>query len=548
MYAGGQPIFILKEGTQRESGRTAQSNNIQAARAIANTVKTTLGPRGMDKMLVDSMGDVVITNDGATILKEIDVAHPAAKMLIEVAKTQDEECGDGTTTSVVLTGELLAAAEELLEQNVHSTTITRGYRMAADKALEVLNSIAKEIKAGDKKTLQHIASTSLASKAASGASKLLSGIVVDAVTSIAEERGDENVVDLDNIQVQKAQGGTVSNSELIKGVVLDKERVHNGMPVAVEKAKIALVNEAFEIKKTEVDAKIQITDPSQLQNFLNEEEATLRKMVDKVVEVGANVVICQKGIDDLAQHFLAKNGIYAVRRSKKSDLEKLAKATGGNIVNSIHEISKSDLGTAGLVEERKVGDDKFTFVTECRNPKAVSILLRGGTEHVVDELDRALNDALHVVAVAIEDGKITPGGGAAAAEIALRLREFAPSVGGREQMAVEAFADAVETIPRTLAENAGLDEIDVIIALRKAHKQGKKSAGVNVAEGGVTDMFKMNVVEPIRVGTQEIQSATEAATMILRIDDVINSKGSDKGGAGGMPPGMGGMGDMDMGM
>ncbi|MBW3583944.1 MAG: TCP-1/cpn60 chaperonin family protein [Euryarchaeota archaeon] len=550
MYAGNQPVIILKEGTQRETGRNAQSSNITAARAIANTVKTTLGPRGMDKMLVDSMGDVVITNDGATILKEIDVAHPAAKMLIEVAKTQDEQCGDGTTTSVVLTGELLAAAQELLEQNVHSTTITAGYRIASEKAIEVLESIAKNIKITDKVTLQNIAGTSLASKAASGAGKVLSKIVVDAVTSVAETRDGETLVDLDNIQVQKTQGGTVSDTELIKGIVLDKERVHNGMPLNVEKAKIALVNAAFEIKKTEVDAKIQITDPSQLNSFLAEEESTLKKLVDAVVKVGANVVVCQKGIDDLAQHFLAKNGIYAVRRAKKSDLEKLAKATGGNIVNSVMELEKADLGSAGTVEERKVGDDKFTFVTECRNPKAVSILLRGGTEHVVDELERALNDALHVTAVALEDGQITPGGGAAASEIALRLREYAPSVGGREQMAVEAFADAIESIPRTLAENAGLDEIDIMIALRKAHKSGKKSAGVNVFTGKVEDMFKNNVIEPIRVGLQEINSSTEAATMILRIDDVIASKGGGGGGGapgGGMPDmgGMGGMGGMD---
>ncbi|MBW3583948.1 MAG: TCP-1/cpn60 chaperonin family protein [Euryarchaeota archaeon] len=542
MYAGNQPIIILKEGTQRETGRSAQSNNITAARAIANAVKTTLGPRGMDKMLVDSMGDVVITNDGATILKEIDVAHPAAKMLIEVAKTQDEQCGDGTTTSVILTGELLAAAQELLEQSIHSTTIAAGYRAAAEKAKEVLQGIAKTIKTTDKVTLNNIAATSLASKAASGATEVLARIVVDAVTAVAEARDNTTTVDLDNIQIQKVQGKTVAQTELIQGIVLDKERVHNAMPTTIRNAKIALVNAAFEIKKTEVESKIQISDPSQLQSFLDEEEKTLRNLVTKIKEVGANVVVCQKGIDDLAQHFLAKNGVYAVRRAKKSDLEKLAKATGGKVVNSINELEKTDLGSAGNVEERKVGDDKFTFITECKNPKSVSILLRGGTEHVVAELERALNDALHVVAIALEDGKITPGGGSAAAEIALQLREWAPSVGGREQMAVEAFADAIESIPRTLAENAGLDEIDTIIALRKAHKSGKKSAGVNVFTGEVEDMFKNNVIEPIRVGLQEIDSATEAASMILRIDDVIASKGGSKaGGAGGMPGG----GDFD---
>jgi len=536
---GNQPIIILKEGTTRETGRGAQANNIYAARTIANTVKSTLGPRGMDKMLVDSMGDVVITNDGATILKEIDVAHPAAKMLIEVAKTQDEQAGDGTTTSVVFTGELLAKAQDLLEQDIHATVITDGYKQASEKALEVISGVAKDVRPNDKETLRFIATTSLASKAASSESEVLANIAVESVSSIVETRGEKRVVDLDNIQVQKAHGGSIGESELVSGIILDKERVHTGMPGSVRNAKIALVDAALEIKKTEVDAKIEITNPDQLNQFLQEEERMLKTMVDKVVKSGANVLVAQKGIDDLAQHYLAKHGIYAIRRAKKSDMEKLAKATGGRIVSTLDDLDKSALGSAGLVEERKVGDDKFTFVTECKNPKAVSILLRGGTEHVVDELERALNDALHVVGVAIEDGKICPGGGAWQTEAAIKLREWAPSVGGRQQMAIEAFADALEVIPRTLAENAGLDEIDILIALRKAHKEGKTSAGLNLYKGNVEDSFRNHVVEPLRVATQAVRSATEAATMILRIDDVIASKsgGAPGGGKGGMPGG-----------
>ncbi|MGB1698021.1 MAG: thermosome subunit beta [Thermoplasmatota archaeon] len=541
-----QPVYILKDGTERTRGRTAQSNNIYAARLIAETVKTTLGPRGMDKMLVDSMGDVVITNDGATILKEIDVAHPAAKMVIEVAKTQDAECGDGTTTSVVLTGELLKMAGELLEKGIHPTTITGGYNMAAKEAVKVLEGMAMPIKKGDNKVLLNIAKTSLASKNASSSSELLTQIVVDACTAVVETHGTgknaKTVCDLDNIIVQKARGGSLEDSTMVPGVILDKERVNSGMPETVSNAKIALVNAALEIKKTEVDAKIEITAPDQLGAFLAQEEDTLRAMVDKVTKSGANVLICQKGIDDLAQHFLAKKGVYAIRRAKKSDMEKLAKATGATIVNTLDDLSKSTIGNAGTVEERKIGDDTFTFVTDCKDAKAVSILLRGGTEHVVAEADRALEDALSVVAVALEDGKMTPGGGAAATEIALKLRDFATTVGGREQMAIEAFANAVEVVPRTLAENAGLDEIDILLALRRAHKRGKSSHGVNVYTGKVEDMFENHVIEPLRVGTQEIKAATEASVMILRIDDVIAAKAFSS------PPGgdeMGGMGGMD---
>lgn len=543
MYAQGQPIIVLKEGTQRESGRGAQANNIYAARTIANAVKSTLGPRGMDKMLVDSMGDVVITNDGATILKEIDVAHPAAKMVIEVAKTQDNECGDGTTSSVIITGELLKVAQELLEQDIHATVITEGFRFASEKAIEVLNKMATVVKTTDKKTLKNVATTALASKAASGNADLLADVAVEACLAVSEQGKDGTEVDIDNIQIQKAVGANVGQSQLIRGIILDKERVHNGMPSSLKNAKIALADVALEVKKTEVDAKIEITDPNQLNLFLAEEEKYIRGLVDKVIKSGANVLVCQKGIDDLAQHYLAKAGVYAVRRAKKSDMEKLVRATGATIVSTLEDLNNKTLGQAGAVYEEKFGDEKFTVVTECKNPKAVSILLRGGTEHVVDELERALHDALSVVGVAIEDGKLLPGGGAYHTEAALALREYAPSVGGRQQMAIEAFADALEVIPRTLAENAGLDEIDILIELRRAHKKGQKTYGVNVFTGQIEDMVKNSVVEPSRVGTQEISSATEAATMILRIDDVIASKSPPGGGNGKGPPGGMGGGD-----
>jgi thermosome len=542
MMGGQTPILILKEGTQREKGRGAHQNNIAAAKAIADAIRSTLGPRGMDKMLVDSMGDVVITNDGVTILKEIDVEHPAAKMLVEVAKTQDAECGDGTTTSVVLAGELLKKAEELLEANVHPTVIASGYRLAADKAVDILESMSLKISNQDRKKLRKIASTALRSKIADAAGDMLSEIAVKAITAVAEKRGTRYVVDVDNVQVVKKQGGAISDTELIEGVILDKEPVHSGMPTHVGTPKIALLDSSMEIKKTEVDAKIQIRDPAQLQAFLDEEEATLKDMVDDVIKSGANVVFCQKGIDDMAQHYMAKAGIYAVRRVKKSDMEKLAKATGGRTVTDLKDLKKSALGSAGVVELRTIGDDKMTFVTECKKAEAVSILLRGGTEHIVDEMDRSLHDALSVVGVALEDGRISAGGGAAAIEIALRLRDYAATVGGREQMAIDAFANAIEIIPKTLAENAGLDSINAILDLRQAHKKGQKHAGLNVYTGKVVNMVKEEVIEPLRVGTQAIQSATEAAVMVLRIDDVIAAKAG--GGMGG-PGGPGGMDDMD---
>ncbi len=537
MMGGGTQILVLKEGTRRERGKGAQSNNIAAAKAIADAVRSTLGPRGMDKMLVDSMGDVVITNDGVTILKEIDVEHPAAKMLVEVAKTQDEECGDGTTTAVVLAGELLKRSEELIEQNIHPTIIASGYRMAAAKAVELLEKKAEPVDPDDLQTLKKIAMTAMISKQVSASRAALADIAVKAVKAVAEKTESGLTVDDDNIQLVKKHGGSLANTELVDGIIVDKERVHPGMPPKVENARIALVDAALEVKKTEFNAKIQIHDPNQLQAFLGEEENILKGFADAVKASGANVLFAQKGIDDLAQHFLAKENIYAVRRVKKSDMEKLAKATGGQVVSKIKEISKEDLGSAKLVEERKVGDEDMTFVTGCKNPKAIAILIRGGTEHVVDEVERSLEDALSVVALALEDGKIITGGGSIQAALSLDLKDYAAGVGGREQMAIEAFANALEVIPRTLADNAGLDPIDTLIDLRNAHKGGKKYSGVNVFAGKVTDMKKEGVLEPLRVTKQAIQSATDAAVMILRIDDVIAGKEFGRGGAGRAPGG-----------
>jgi len=542
----GTPIYILREGSQRTAGRDAQKSNIMAAKAVAGAVRTTLGPKGMDKMLVDTMGDVVITNDGVTILKEMDIEHPAAKMMVEIAKTQDQEVGDGTTTAVVLAGEMLKQAEELLEQEIHPTVIAAGYRAAADKSMEILKTIAVKVSINDAELLKKIAITAMTGKGSQAARDELALMAVEAVISVVDEDG---TVDTDNITVEKKVGGGITDSQLIGGVVIDKDRLHPNMPRKVTDARIALLNAAIEIEKTEVDAKIQITSPDQLQAFLDQEETMLRDMVDRIANSGANVVFCQKGIDDLAQHFLAKAGIYTVRRVKKSDMEKLARATGGRVVTSIHELTSDDLGKAGLVEERKISDEKMTFVEECKNPKSVSIILRGGTEHVVDELDRAMEDALRVVGVAVEDKMLVPGGGAPEVELALRLRAYASTVGGREQLAIESFADAMEIIPKTLAENAGLDQIDTLVALRSAHERGIKTAGLDMDSGKPVDMLKLGVVEPLRVKTQAINSAAEAAVMILRIDDVIASKsggpGGMPGGAGGMPGGMGGMGGED---
>jgi len=543
---GQTPVLILREGTKREKGKGAQMGNIAAAKAIGEAVRSTLGPRGMDKMLVDSMGDVVITNDGVTILKEIDVEHPAAKMIVEVAKTQDEECGDGTTTAVILTGELLKRAEGLIEQNVHPTVIASGYRLACQKALEILKEVGIKVTSDDAEMLKEIAMTAMISKSVSASREILADISVKAVLAVAEKADGKYTVDQENIQVVKKVGGSMGDSQMITGIIVDKEVVHTGMPKSVENAKIALVDSAMEIKKTEIDAKIEITDPSQLQAFLSEEEKMLRKMVDTVKKSKANVLFCQKGIDDLAQHYLAKEQIYAVRRVKKSDMEKLAKATGAVIATKLDELKESDLGFAASVEEKKIGGDQMTFVTGCKNPKAVSILIRGGTEHVIDEIERSLDDAISVIGLALEDGVLVTGGGSTAVEIALKLREYAASVGGREQIAIDQFANAMEIIPTTLSENAGLDPIDILIELRKAHKDGKKTAGINVFTGKIVDMEKEKVIEPIRVGKQAINSATEAAVMILRIDDVIASKGG--GGGKGGPGGPGGPGGMPGGM
>lgn len=547
---GGQPILILKEGGSRTRGRDAQSMNIAAAKAVAGAVRTTLGPKGMDKMLVDTIGDVVITNDGVTILKEMDIEHPAAKMMVEVAKTQDDEVGDGTTSAVVIAGELLKKSEELLEQDVHPTVITLGYRQAAEKAQELLQTIAVDVKAKDKEILSKIVGTAMTGKNAEASKEKLCDLIVRAITLVADADG---TVDTENVKVEKRVGGAIEDSEIVEGMIIDKERVHPGMPKTVKAAKILLLNAAVEYKKTEVDAEISITSPDQLQLFLDEEERMIKSIVEKIKASGANVLFCQKGIDDIAQHYLSKAGILAVRRVKKSDMEKLARATGGALISSIDAISADELGVAGLVEERKVGGEEMIFVEKCKNPKAVSIIIKGGTEHVVDELGRALEDALRVVGVVVEDKKIVAGGGAPEVELSLRLREYAATQGGRIQLAIEAFASALEVIPRTLAENAGLDPIDKLVELRAAHEKGEKTYGLDVFEGKPVDMLAAGVVEPLRVKTQAIASAAEAAVMILRIDDVIASAKSagpspdemaamgGAGGMGGMPGGMPGM-------
>lgn len=521
IQAGGIPVLILKEGTKRTVGREAQRNNIMAARAIAEAVRTSLGPRGMDKMLVDSLGDVTVTNDGATILKEIDVQHPAAKMMVEVAKTQDDEVGDGTTTAVVLAGELLKKAEDLIDMNVHPTIIISGYKRAAKKVLKILDEIGQEIDRDDTEMLETIAKTAMASKVVAGAMDHLAKIAVEAVKTITRKENGKFVADIDDIQIQKKEGESLRETRLIKGIVIDKEVVHPGMPKTVKNAKIALIDRSLEIEKTEFDAEIRITSPEEMKAFLDQEEQLIKEMVDKIVKAGANVVFCQKGIDDVAQHFMAKAGILAVRRVKKSDMEKLAKSTGGRIVTSVDDLTEKELGYAEVVEERKVGEDKMVFVEGCKEPKAISILIRGGTELIVDEAERALHDALCVVRNAIEDNRIVPGGGACEIEIAQRLKEFAETLSGREQLAVQKFAEAIEIIPTTLAENAGHDPIDILVKLRSAHEKGEKWVGIDVFTGNVVDMMKEKVIEPLSVKRQAIKSASEAATMILKIDDII---------------------------
>ncbi len=522
--------MILPEGTLRVTGKDARSKNIAAARAIADAIRTTLGPKGMDKMLVDSIGDVTITNDGATILDEMEIEHPAAKMMVEIAKAQEDEVGDGTTTAVVIAGELLKNAEDLMEKGIHPTLIAKGYRIAKTKALEILKEVAEEIKFEDDEMLKKIALTAMTGKGAEAAKESLAEIAVKAVKKVAERREDGTVeIDKDSIKIESKQGGSLEDTELIDGVVIDKEVVHPGMPKKVKDAKIALLDTALEIKETETNAEIRITSPDQLKQFVDQENQMIKEMVEKVANSGCNVVFCQKGIDDLAQHYLAKKGILAVRRVKKSDMELLSKATGARIVSNIDELSSDDLGEAQIVEERKIAGEEMVFVRGCKDPKAVSILVRGGTEHVVEEAKRAMEDAVLGVAAALETRKFVYGGGAIEIEIARKLREYAETFSGREQLAINAFADAIEVIPKALAESTGADAIDILVELRARHEKGEISAGVDVFNSTVGEMKELGVIEPMKIKEQAINSATEAAEMILRIDDVITSKGAEGG-------------------
>jgi len=528
------PVLVLKESALQQKGRDAQKNNIAAAKLVAELVKTSLGPRGLDKMLVDSLGDVTITNDGATILKEIDTQHPAAKMMVEISKTIDTEVGDGTTSSVVFAGALLEKAEKLLEKDVHSTVIIDGYQAASEKALELLAKLAKTVKPDDRESLIKIAKTSMQSKLVSEDSAPLSKLVVDSILKIAEKDGDKHSVDLDNLKVEKKAGGSIDDTSLVNGIVLDKEIVHSGMPTKVEEAKIALVNAALEVEKTEMSAEIRISDPTQMQQFLEEENKMLKSMVDKIHNIGANVLICQKGIDDISQHYLSKHGVLAVRRVKESDMTKLAKATGGRISTNLDDISADDLGSAEIVQQKKVESDKWVFIEGCKNPRSVTVLIRGGSQRVVDEVDRSLHDSLMVVKDVVENPSIVAGGGSPEAYLAAELNEWSSSSEGREQLAIKQYAEAFESIPLTIAENAGMDPIDTIITLRANQSSGKQTVGINAKESKIGDMFRLDIVEPLVVKEQIIKSATEAACMILRIDDVIAVSGGPS--AGGMPP------------
>ncbi|MFP4524693.1 MAG: thermosome subunit alpha [Candidatus Woesearchaeota archaeon] len=536
-----QPVYILPEGSQRNTGRDAQRLNIQAAKAVGEAVRTTLGPKGMDKMLVDSSNEVTVTNDGVTILKEMNIEHPSAKMIVEIAQTQEDEVGDGTTTAVVLAGELLKRAEGLLDQEIHPTVIAKGYRLAAAKAQEVLKDLAEPVTPKDTASLSKIAMTAMTGKGAENNKELLSKIAIRALRQVAVEDNGSMIVDKSDIKLEPKVGGGVEETELIKGVVLDKERVHSAMPLKVEGARIALIDSPLEVKSTEMDAKINITDPAKMQEFLDMEESMLQEMVDRVTKTGANVVCCQKGVDDLAQHFLAKKGVYVLRRVKKSDMEKLSKATGASIITDLKNLSSKDLGKAGLVEEVRVGDEGMTYIRDCRNPRSVTVLVRGGTEHVVDEVKRALEDALGDVAAALRLQFVVAGAGASEVELARHLRQYADGLSGRVQLAVRAFADAMEVVPRTLAENAGLDPIDVITDLKAAHDNERRWAGINVFTGKVMDAWKQGVMEPLKIKTQAVSSAAEVAVMILRIDDVILSEpqGGQKSGQSGQEyPGM----------
>ena len=528
------PVLVLKESALQQKGKDAQKNNIAAAKLVAELVKTSLGPRGLDKMLVDSLGDVTITNDGATILKEIDAQHPAAKMMVEISKTIDTEVGDGTTSSVIFAGSLLEKAEKLLEKDVHSTLIIDGYQAASLKALELLAELAKSIQPDDSESLIKIAKTSMQSKLVSDDSESLSKLIVSAVLKIADKNENGYSVDLDNLKVEKKSGGSVQDTALINGIVLDKEVVHSGMPTKIQKAKIALVNAALEVEKTEVSSEIRISDPSQMQMFLEEENRMLKGMVDKLHSVGANVLICQKGIDDIVQHYLSKQGILAVRRVKESDMTKLSKATGGRITSNLDDISEKDLGSAEIVQQKKIESDKWVFIEGCSNPHAVTVLIRGGSQRVVDEADRSIHDALMVVKDVIEKPLIVAGGGSPEAYLAGKIKQWADSFDGREQLAIKQYAESLETIPLTIAENAGMDPIDSLIALRAKQNSGEKTTGINAREGKIGDVYSLDIVEPLAVKEQIIKSATEAACMILRIDDVIAISGGS--GGGGMPP------------
>lgn len=545
----GQPVYILAEGAQRILGKDARRMNIMAAKVIAEAVKSTLGPKGMDKMLVDTTGDVTITNDGAAILKEVEIKHPAAKMMVEVAKTQEKEAGDGTTTAVVFAGELLKRAEELLDQDVHATVIAKGYRVAGEEAIKALKEMSREIKPTDEDTLRKVAMTSLGSKASGVTAKdHLANLATEAVKFVVEKKDDKRSIDKKDIKIQKHVGKATRDSEIVHGIVLDKERAHPNMPRLVENAKIALLNTELKIKKTETDAKLRVTTPEQLRSFLDKEEETLKNMVENIAASGANCVFCQKDVDDVVQYFLAKENIFAVKSLSEGDLKLIAKATGGSIVTNLKDITLKDLGKAARVEEKKISGKEFIFIEGCQKPKAVTLFIRGGTEHVVDEIERSMDDAISVVRDVIEDGQVLPGGGAPEMEIAKKIREFSNKVSGREQLAIVEFANAIEVIPKTLAENAGLDPINTLIELRAEHEKGRINSGIELFTGKPQDMYKLGVIEPLRVKQQVVKSATEVANMILRIDDVIAAKGGlggkekeempkmPPGGMGGMPP------------
>jgi len=535
-----QPIYIISPDSQRTSGRDAQKNNIMAAKLVAETVRTTLGPKGMDKMLVDSLGNIIVTNDGVTILEEMNIEHPAAKMIVEIAKTQENEVGDGTTTAVVFAGELLKNAEALLDKEIHPTIIAKGYRIAAEKSQEILNKIAEDITIKDTAKLRQISITAMTGKGAEASKELLADLTVKAIQQVADIENSQIVIDLDNIKIEKKAGAGIEDSELVQGIILDKERAHPAMPKHIENAKILLLDSALEIKSSETDAKIQVSDPAQFQNFLEMEEKIIKDMSSKVIKSGANVVVCQKGIDDLAQHYLAKEGIYAVKRAKKSDMEKLARSTGATIITNLNDLTQKELGFASKVEEIKVGDEQMTYITGSKKAKALTILIRGGSSHVVDEVERAVKDALGDLAASVTVGKVVAGAGAIEMELSLAIRKFSNSLSGREQLAVLAFADAIEVIPRTLAENAGLDPIDSLTALKAAHEKGKKWSGLDVFTGDVVDCLDKGIIEPLKIKTQAIKSASEVAELILRIDDVLASgKSKEQPMPQGMPPGMG---------